>query len=101
MDAQPNEDRQPGAVTGGDRNFSGGGVFVFRAGPDEASGQAAADRALEAEKRTENERRSLEPTAFYAPKATSTRTRRNEMGGILLWLIGIPIPLIILLYFIF
>lgn len=27
--------------------------------------------------------------------------RRSEMGGILLWLIGIPIPLIILLYFVF
>jgi hypothetical protein len=35
------------------------------------------------------------------PLRQQQTTRIIEMGGILLWLIGIPIPLIILLYFIF
>lgn len=31
----------------------------------------------------------------------ATRTRRKTMRGILLWAIGVPIPIILLIYFLF
>ncbi|MBY0337918.1 MAG: hypothetical protein K2X11_14980 [Acetobacteraceae bacterium] len=36
--------------------------------------------------------------AAFALASTSTREGANDMRGILLWLIGIPIPIIIALY---